>query len=73
MVAIIFVVLKVKTLFWFWLFVLIVVNVILLGNDANQSLIGNRVFVFRLDYLVHLIVRLRFAWIWSFGKIKHVC
>ncbi|MDD3235861.1 MAG: VanZ family protein [Candidatus Cloacimonetes bacterium] len=62
----------VKKLFWFWLIVLIVVNLIPLGNGANQSLSRNKVFVFRLDYLAHLNMILCFAWIWVLGKIKHV-
>lgn len=62
----------VKRLFWFWLLALIIVNVIPLGNAANQSLSGNQVLVFRLDYLAHLIMILCFAWIWVLGKIKNV-
>lgn len=59
-------------MFWLWLLILIIVNVIPLGNSTNQSLSGNKVLAYRLDYLAHSLMILCFAWIWVLGKIKHV-
>ncbi len=44
-----------------------------LGNETNRSLSSNKLFKFRLDYVVHSLTFLVFAWIWVFGKIKNVC
>ncbi len=55
---------------WIWLACLVLFNVIPLGNDTNQSLSSNRLFIFRLDYLAHAIMILCFAWIWVLGKVK---
>ncbi len=41
-----------KKLFWYWLLILLVINVIPLGNDINK-IIHKTVFKFRLDYLIH--------------------
>lgn len=57
-------------LVWVWLIVLVIINVIPIGNEANHSLSSNEVFSFRLDYLLHSIMILVFAWIWVFGKMK---
>ena len=62
----------VRWLFWGWLIVVLVLNVVPLGNELNQGLTTKR-FVFRLDYVVHSLTFLVFAWIWVFGKIKNVC
>ena len=43
-----------KKLFWYWLIILLVINVIPLGNDINK-IIHKPVFKFRLDYLLHFI------------------
>lgn len=43
-----------KKLFWYWLIILLVINVIPLGNDIHQ-IIHKPVFKFRLDYLIHFI------------------
>jgi len=43
-----------KKLFWYWLIILLVINVIPLGNDINK-IIHKPVFKFRLDYLIHFI------------------
>jgi len=61
-----------KYLFWIWLILLIVLNTIPIGNEANQSLSGNRVLTFRLDYLLHSIMILGFGWIWLVGKLFNV-
>lgn len=63
----------VKWLFWGWLIIVVVFNVIPLGKETNRSLSGNKIFQFRLDYVVHSLTFLVFAWIWVLGKIKDVC
>ena len=62
----------VRGLFWGWLIVVLILNVVPLGNELNQDLTTKR-FVFRLDYVVHSLTFLIFAWIWVLGKIKNVC
>ena len=61
-----------RWLLWGWLMVVLVLNVVPLGNELNQDLTTKR-FVFRLDYVVHSLTFLVFAWIWVLGKIKDVC
>ena len=61
-----------RWLFWGWLIVVLILNVVPLGNKLNQDLNTKR-FVFRLDYVVHSLTFLVFAWIWVLGKIKDVC
>ena len=63
----------VKWLFWGWLIIVVVFNVIPLGKETNRSLSGNKIYQFRLDYVVHSLTFLVFAWIWVLGKIKNVC
>lgn len=60
-----------KTVFWVWLLVLFLLNVIPLGNDASKALTGKR-FIFRLDYLFHFFMMLIFAIIWVVGKNRNV-
>lgn len=62
----------IKNLFWLWLLVLIVINVIPIGNNTNQSLNRNMLWVFRLDYLAHSIMILCFALIWVLAEIYRV-
>jgi len=62
----------VRWLFWGWLIVVLILNVVPLGNELNQDLTTKR-FIFRLDYVVHSLTFLVFAWIWVLGKIKDVC
>ena len=62
----------VKKLFWLWLMALVVFNLIPIGNDANQSLSGNRIFQIRLDYFAHALMIFCFAWIWVLGKIHRI-
>jgi len=64
---------RVKWLFWGWLIIVVVFNVIPLGKETNRSLNGNKIYQFRLDYVVHSLTFLFFAWIWVLGKIKDVC
>ena len=64
---------RVKWLFWGWLIIVVVFNVIPLGKETNRSLSGNNIYQFRLDYVVHSLTFLVFAWIWVLGKIKNVC
>ena len=61
-----------KHLFWVWLLLLILFNVIPLGNETNASLSRNKLAFFRLDYLVHSITFLVFACIWLLGKMNGV-
>jgi len=62
-----------RWLFWGWLIVVLVLNVVPLGNETNRGLSGNKIFQFRLDYVVHSLTFLVFAWIWILGKINKVC
>ena len=62
-----------RWLFWGWLIVVLVLNVVPLGNETNRGLSGNKIFQFRLDYVVHSLTFLVFAWIWVLGKINKVC
>jgi len=62
-----------RWLFWGWLIVVLILNVVPLGNETNRGLSGNKIFKFRLDYVVHSLTFLVFAWIWVLGKIKDVC
>jgi len=62
----------VRWIFWGWLIIVVFLNVVPLGNELNQDLTTKR-FVFRLDYVVHSLTFLIFAWIWVLGKIKNVC
>ena len=59
-----------KWLFWGWMIIVVFLNVVPLGNKLNQDLTSR--FVFRLDYVVHSLTFLIFAWIWVLGKIKNV-
>lgn len=61
---------SVKWIFWGWLIIVVFLNVMPLGNKLNQDLTSR--FVFRLDYVVHSLTFLIFAWIWVLGKIKNV-
>ena len=63
----------VRWLFWGWLIMVLILNVVPFGNETNRSLSSNKLFKFRLDYVVHSLTFLVFAWIWVFGKIKDVC
>ena len=51
----------------------LILNVVPLENETNRSLSSNKIFQFRLDYVVHSLSFLVFAWIWVLGKIKDVC
>lgn len=62
----------VAMLLWLWLTILLIANLIPIGNEASQSLSGNRFFHFRLDYLLHANMIFCFAWIWILGKIKRI-
>ena len=53
---------SVKWLFWGWLIVVLVLNVVPLRNELNRDLTTKK-FVFRLDYVVHSVTFLVFAWI----------
>ena len=63
----------VRWLFWGWLIMVLILNVVPFGNETNRSLSSNKLFKFRLDYVVHSLTFLVFAWIWVLGKINKVC
>ena len=54
---------------WVWFVVLLILNVIPLGNDVNKSLSGNEIWGFRFDYLLHSVMILGFAWIEVFKRV----
>jgi glycopeptide antibiotics resistance protein len=56
----------IKHLFWLWLILLLLLNVLPLGGDGQQ--LNRRLFSFRLDYLLHSLTFLPFAGIWLLGK-----
>ena len=62
----------VRWIFWGWLIIVVFLNVVPLGNEINRDLTAKR-FIFRLDYVVHSLTFLAFAWVWVFGKVKNVC
>lgn len=57
----------IKHLFWIWLILLLLLNVLPIGNDS-QRLNRQVIFAFRLDYLLHSLTFLPFAGIWLLGK-----
>jgi len=63
----------VRWLFWGWLIMVLILNVVPLGNETNRGLSSNKIFQFRIDYVVHSLTFLVFGWIWVLGKIKNVC
>ena len=58
-----------KNVHWMWLGILIVINVIPIGNSSG-SLSRNRLFVFRLDYVVHSLMIMVFAWLWLWSRLR---
>lgn len=62
----------IERFFYHWQLLLVVLNFIPMGNGMNRSLTGNKVGVFRLDYLIHFAMMLFFAIIWGVGKRRNV-
>lgn len=62
--------LSIKTLFVAWILVLVLINVIPIGNDNSSILGGNKILELRLDYLIHIAMILCFGWIWLKGQLK---
>jgi len=61
---------KIQTrLFWIWLFILILINVIPIGSESLNT---NKVYKLRLDYFIHAVMILCFAWIWVHSRITGV-
>lgn len=60
-----------KNSFWLWLLILLLLNVVPIGNETSKALTDNR-FIFRLDYLLHFVLMLVFAIIWGIGKRRNV-
>lgn len=64
---------KVKSnLLWLWLLILVLINVIPIGNESNKSLSCNKMLIFRLDYLVHTLMILCFAWLWMVSRVRRL-
>lgn len=59
----------VKLLFWIWLIILYLLNVIPLGDNVNHNLISHKSII-RLDYLIHIITLLVFSGIYLFGYLR---
>lgn len=59
----------INTLFWVYLIILICLNIIPLGKEINSGLSGHNELKIRLDYIVHVIMFLGFAWIYIAGEI----
>lgn len=57
----------VKALYWAFALFLVGMNVIPLGK-ADSSLSSNKVSFLRLDYLVHAVIMLGFAWVYLLAK-----
>jgi hypothetical protein len=61
-----------KKLLWILASWLLILNLIPIGNSTSSSLSANKLFVFRLDYLLHSFTFLAYAWLWVWGKIAQV-
>jgi glycopeptide antibiotics resistance protein len=61
-----------KKLLWILASWLLILNLIPIGNSTSSSLSANKLFVFRLDYLLHSFTFLAYAWLWIWGKIARV-
>lgn len=63
-----------KALFWLWLIISLILNTISLGLENSRTLstrlVANRE-LFRMDYLLHLISFLAFAWIFILGQVRN--
>lgn len=54
-------------LIWLWLIFLITFNVIPLGSSDPLS--KKKLLELRLDYFIHSVIFLGFAWLWVFSRI----
>ena len=54
-------------LFWALVLGLLILNLIPIGNSSLSS---NKLSGFRLDYVVHSLTFLAYAWLWVWGKIR---
>lgn len=60
-----------KKLFWMWLIILFLLNVIPLGNEVNEQLQkGWGVGILRMDYLAHALTFLCFAGIYILKYLR---
>lgn len=57
-----------RLLFWVWLIILLILNTIPLGDSVNRSLSTHK-FVFRLDYIIHLLTFMAFSGVYILGNI----
>lgn len=60
---------RIHVLFYSYLLGLLFLNVIPFSEKTSIILSGNKL-VFRLDYLLHVILLLGFAWIYVWSRIK---
>jgi len=60
---------KTRLLFWCYQIALLLLNAFPLDEKTSIILSGNKL-VFRLDYLLHVILLLGFAWIYVWSRIK---
>lgn len=61
----------VKGLYWGFALFLVLMNVIPLGK-ADASLSSGKISFLRLDYLVHGVIMLGFAWIYMLAKCLNI-
>ncbi len=54
---------------WLLLLLMLIVNVIPIENSNSASMSSKRLFIFRLDYILHSLIWLAFAWLWIFSRI----
>jgi VanZ family protein len=62
-----------KTFFWAWLIILLALNIIPLGLETSRALSTRSVLnlgLFRLDYILHLISFLAYAWVFVLGQLR---
>lgn len=64
-------ILRSKNLLWILTTLLLILNLIPIGNTSN-SLSANKLFVFRLDYLVHSFIFLTYAWLFVWSRIHRI-
>lgn len=57
-------------LFWALVLALLILNLIPIGGSSSSSLSSNKLSGFRLDYVVHSLTFLAYAWLWVWGKIR---
>ncbi|MDI3504306.1 MAG: hypothetical protein PWP64_1242 [Candidatus Cloacimonadota bacterium] len=64
-------ILRSKNLLWILTTLLLILNLIPISYTSN-SLSANKLFVFRLDYLVHSFIFLTYAWLFVWSRIHRI-